>query len=357
MQISRAGNVGPVLVKRLFRRFGSVEKIAGASNAALMSVEGVGEKTAAALRKAMQDGDVDREIELCEANNIKITTLEGDDYPALLKETPYAPAILYYKGNIPRERLAVAVVGARRCSLYGEDQAGIFGAALGQCGATVVSGLARGVDSAAHRGALISRGITVAVLGTGLLHIYPKENRALFEEIEQTGACISQFSPDTEPRAENFVPRNKIIAGMSLGTLVVEAGPTSGAMSTAGFSKDTGRPVFALPGRVDSLLSRGPHELIMDGAHLVRNAADILNVLDSSLNHTTQTNDELPLFPSSPEETAILASLKLREKHTDEIITETGLPAGAVNAAIFQLQLKKSIKKLPGNRFALNKRL
>lgn len=362
LKLSRANGVGPVTMRRLLARFGSLENIAGACCEGLKCVDGIGDKTALSILRSFELEDVESEIEKCQSNGIKILTITSPEYPQTLLTTDYAPPILYSKGEIFPIPKPIAIVGSRRCTLYGAEQAKLIGATLASWGFSIISGMARGVDSEAHKGAIIAGGKTLAVMGTGLLKIYPPENRKLFEEICEKGACISQFPPDTEPRPENFVPRNKIIAGISLGTLVVEASPSSGAMSTAEFAINLERKIFALPGRVDSMLSRGPNQLIRAGACLVTGAADIANELEGvlgkfdTINHNeTKDIKQQTLFDYNPTETIILKTLKNTPLHPDDIINQTGLSVAEVNSSLVRLQISGRVKRLPGNIFSLKK--
>lgn len=218
---------------------------------------------------------------LSKENKTRTLSLLDKDYPANLKYIYDPPSILYIKGNIlPEDTIAVAVVGSRRATYYGLKNAENLGFQLAAGGITIISGLARGVDSAAHRGALKARGRTIAVLGSGLNKIYPRENEELVEEIAQNGAVISEFALDTPPLRQNFPRRNRIISGLSLGVVVVEAAKRSGALITANFALEQGREVFALPGKIDSFTSKGTHDLIKQGAKLVESIEDIIEELE-----------------------------------------------------------------------------
>src|SRR5690606_27078295 len=234
----------------------------------------------AALRRAADAAA--HELEQARALGVTLLSLEDADYPPLLREIPNPPLVLYMKGDLqPRDLNAVAIVGSRKCSHYGREQAERFGSLLAGAGVTVISGGARGVDSAAHRGAIRHPdGRTIAVLGCGIDITYPPENQSLFEQIAARGAVISEYPIGTQPLAENFPRRNRIVSGMSRGVLVIEADTRSGALITARQAADDhNRPVMAIPGRVDNPLSAGPHALIRDGATLVTSLEDILDAL------------------------------------------------------------------------------
>jgi len=293
--------------------------------------------------------------------------MEDARYPTVLKQIYDPPPVLYVRGTLGREdNLGIAIVGSRRCSLYGQEQASRLAHLLAAGGFTIVSGLARGIDSAAHQGALAAGGRTLAVQGCGLAQAYPPENKKLFELISGSGACLSELPLQYEPLAENFPTRNRIIAGLSLGTIVIEAGLRSGALITAKTALDSNREVMAVPGKVDSPLSKGPHRLLKEGARLIESVEDVMEALgyvgDQLKEHTAVAsrraveNVETPLFDATRlklkgSEQAIYDSLGTEPLHVDQIIAETNLPPGAVNAGVMSLRLKGLIKQLPGNLF------
>jgi DNA processing protein len=271
------------------------------------------------------------------------------------------------KGTLGREdNLGVAIVGSRRCSIYGQEQASRLAHLLAAAGFTIVSGMARGIDTAAHTGALAAEGRTLAVQGCGLSRIFPPENAKLFDLISASGACISELPLAAEPLAENFPPRNRIIAGLSLGTIIIEAGLRSGALITAKTALESNREVMAVPGKIDSPLSQGPHQLIKQGARLIENVEDVMEALGyigeqlkehAALAAREATEKvETPLFETSKfnlkgQEKTIYDALGKEPVHLDQLIADTDLPAGAVNAAVVSLRLKGLIKQLPGNLF------
>jgi DNA processing protein len=348
--------------------FGSIDAILGASAASLARVEGVGEKTAEKIFRSKSDFDVEKELELADKFGVCVIDLTDDRYPAALKKIYDPPPVIYIKGDVrPSDGLAVAIVGSRRCSTYGTEQAQRFAHLLAASGFTIVSGMARGIDSAAHIGALSAGGRTLAVQGCGLSHIFPPENKSLFEKISQSGACISELPMEYEPLPENFPPRNRIIAGLSLATIVIEAMPRSGALLTAKAALENNREVMAVPGKIDSPLSRGPHGLIKQGAKLVESVEDVIDALeflqkdfaqhveDSSKKEIEKTQKLLfdtSKLNLSKEEQKILDCLDGEEVHIEELIAKSELPAGKVNATLISMRLKGIVKQFPGNYFA-----
>ena len=368
LKLIRADEVGPVTFGRLLKRFGSVDAALGASVSGLAQVEGIGFKTAERIAASRDRFDAREELELAARLGVWLLHMEDARYPALLKEIYDPPPVLYAKGTLTRDdTLGVAIVGCRRCSLYGQEQASRFAHLLAAAGFTIVSGMARGIDTAAHAGALAAQGRTIAVQGCGLSRVFPPENAKLFELISDCGACISELPLRSEPLAENFPPRNRIIAGLSLGTIIVEAGLRSGALITAQTALESNREVMAVPGKIDSPLSQGPHRLIKQGARLVESVEDIMEALgyvgEQLKDHTALAAGkavekvEAPLFDRANislkgHEKTIYDALDKEPVHIDEIISDTGLPAGTANAAVMSLRLKGLIRQLPGNLFA-----
>ena len=367
LRLIRADGVGPVTFARLLKRFGSVDAALGASVAGLAKVEGIGYKTAERIAASRGAFDAEAELERAGKLGVWLVHMEDARYPTVLKQIYDPPPVLYVRGTLGREdNLGIAIVGSRRCSLYGQEQASRLAHLLAAGGFTIVSGLARGIDSAAHQGALAAGGRTLAVQGCGLAQAYPPENKKLFELISGSGACLSELPLQYEPLAENFPTRNRIIAGLSLGTIVIEAGLRSGALITAKTALDSNREVMAVPGKVDSPLSKGPHRLLKEGARLIESVEDVMEALgyvgDQLKEHTAVAsrraveNVETPLFDATRlklkgSEQAIYDSLGTEPLHVDQIIAETNLPPGAVNAGVMSLRLKGLIKQLPGNLF------
>jgi len=361
VRLALTPGIGPLSVKRLIGHFGNTDRIFGASEADLAAVEGIGPKQIAATRTAAH---VDPRPELDRAAAAGVTLLAHSDpaYPELLRETYDPPFLLYVRGELkPRDALAVGVVGTRRASPYAREQAERFGGMLARSGLTVVSGLARGVDSCAHRGALDAAGRTLAIIGCGLNHMYPAENRDLAAEIACHGAVISEFPMDTEPARENFPRRNRIIAGLCLGVLVVEAPERSGALITARQAVEMNREVFAIPGRIDHENTAGCHALIREGATLVRDVDDVLAQI-GPLPDRVGVQAALPLAePSSGAgnavdaqgvERRILDALEHDPVHIDALCAATGLPVEKISAALMILELKRVVRQHPGKFFS-----
>src|SRR5688572_22188396 len=300
LQLALTDGIGPVLSRRLIDRAGDVERACAGEMKVLREVEGIGSAKATKIQQSIREAAaaVDSELTRAEAIGVRIICPDDQDvYPLLLRSIPDPPVVLYLKGTLePRDLNALGIVGSRRCTYYGREQAERFGSLLAGVGFTVISGGARGVDSAAHRGALAQpQGRTIAVLGSGVDTPYPPENAGLFEQIAKRGAVVSEFPLGTPPNKENFPRRNRIVSGMSRGVLIVEADVKSGALITARQAvEDHDRPVFAIPGRVDNPQSAGPHKLIREGAVLVETLDDLVQ----GLNPLPQDAVEPGLFTS-----------------------------------------------------------
>ena len=354
-------HVGPVRVRQLLQYFASPVSILEASRAQLMQVHGIGPDVAEAIATWESTIDLAGELKRIREFGCHIVTQEDENYPDLLREIYDPPTVLYVKGQLTRkDKNAVAMVGSRQTTHYGLESARKLAYQLGYVGVTVVSGGARGIDTAAHQGALSAKGRTVAVLGTGINIVFPPENVELFERIAANGAVITQFPFNRPADKQTFPIRNRIVAGMSLGTVVVEANLTSGALITANFATEYGRQVFAVPGRIDSPRSKGCHELIKKGAKLCESAEDILSEFEYLFPSTNR--------PAAPNETGVLPALTLseneqavvnclpdtQERTIDEVIRSSGLPASAVSVALLSLEMKRIVKQLPGKCFVRN---
>ncbi|MHC4691569.1 MAG: DNA-processing protein DprA [Planctomycetota bacterium] len=367
LKLINLDGVGPITFGKLIKHFGSVDRALGTSVSELAKIDGVGFKTAEQMAAARGKFDTTAELELADKFGVWIIHLDDKRYPPVLKRIYDPPPVLYIKGTLTRQdNLCISIVGSRRCSIYGKEQSSRLAHFLASAGFTICSGMARGIDTAAHQGALSAKGRTIAVQGCGLANIYPPENKKLFDLIAESGACISELPLQYEPLSENFPPRNRIISGLSLGTIVVEAGSRSGALITARAAMENNREVMAVPGKIDSPVSRGAHQLIKQGAKLIESVEDVMEALgyigQQLQNHVTEAakkaseKAEKPLFDASrlnlsDSEKTIYDYLTKEPSHIDQIIAETDLEPGVINAGLISLRLKGLIKQLPGNLF------
>lgn len=375
--------VGPIRLARLLEHFGSPDSVFAASRSELQRVEGIGPKIADSIVEYRNSPAVDREVEQATTNGVRILCPLDTEYPVPLKHIADPPICLYVRGSLePADAVAIAIVGTRRCSYYGREQALRFAELLAKAGFTIISGLARGVDSHAHRGALNAQGRTIAVLGNGLPAIYPPEHESLAADIRQNGAVLTESPMDSVPSTESFPRRNRIIAGLALGTLIIEAGKQSGALITARLATEYNREVFALPGRVDQPeLTAGVNRLIRDGhAKLVTSLDDILDELGKVGEAMRKEADQavLPAHLVSSENKADSSSKRLQRQvrtsemtaverrivdllgrdvfNTDQLAQETGLGINEVIPALTALELKGWVTRLPGSRYACRRR-
>lgn len=303
-----------------------------------------------------KDNYLKKEYNFVQFHQIQLLTYKDVDFPRLLKEIPDAPFLLYVKGNIKALNTpSVAMVGSRRASIYGLSMAEKFAGELAETGVTIVSGLARGIDAACHRAALKAKGTTMAVLGCGLCHVFPEENKNLAEEITSEGALVSEFSMGTFPLPYHFPKRNRIVSGLSLGVVVVEASAKSGALITSDFALEQGREVFAIPGKVDQPNSQGVNRLIKDGAKLVSCVEDILEELKLPLSayvgaglEPTPAKHTINL---SQTEKPVYEQLSDEPQHIDDLVEQCRIPVSQLMAVLLNLELKGIIKQLPGKLF------
>jgi DNA processing protein len=352
--------IGPVRVRALLDHFGDAPAVLRASRQQLLQARGLGEETAEAIANWEKTIDLDAELKRIADFGCRVVAQQDEEYPGLLQQIYDPPPVLYVKGQmLPKDKNAVALVGSRMTTHYGIEAARKLGYQLAYLGVTVVSGGARGIDSAAHQGALAAKGRTIAVLGTGINLVTPPENAKLFEQIAANGAVVTQFPFNRPGDKQSFPIRNRIVAGMTLGTVVVEANLTSGALITANFANEYGRQVFAVPGRIDSPRSKGCHDLIKKGAKLCEGAEDILSEFEYLFPASNK--------PLSPAETGVLPALELSENEQkvydtlskeeigiDDAIRKSGLPASAVSVALLSLEMKRLIRQLPGKLFVKN---
>ncbi len=349
--------IGPVRVRQLMDHFGDATEILRASKSQLLQVRGIGEETADAIAGWESRVDLGGELRRIAEFNCHVLTQADAEYPKQLREIYDPPVVLYVKGALTaQDHHSVALVGSRQTTSYGVETARKLAYQLAYVGVTVVSGGARGIDTAAHQGALAAKGRTIAVLGTGINLVFPPENAELFERIAASGAVITQFPFNRPADKQTFPIRNRIVAGMTLGTVVVEANLSSGALITANFATDYGRQVFAVPGRIDSPRSKGCHDLIKKGAKLCEGAEDVLSEFEylfpaSNKSASPAETGVLPALSLTENETRILTALTQEETHIDELIRACGLPAATVSVGLLGLEMKRMVRQLPGKLF------
>lgn len=357
IRLTMVPGVGPHLLRALLEHFRSPDRVFAASRGALRDVPGIGPKLADTIADAPRRIDAQAELDLCRQHSVTVLSQDDAEYPPLLKDIPDPPCLLYVKGRLePRDQLAIAIVGSRRSTPYGERTAERLSSALARTGFTVISGLARGVDAAAHRGALKAGGRSIAVLANGLASIYPPEHVDLARALTESGAIVSEMPMRQSPLAGLFTQRNRIISGLALGVVVVEATPRSGSLSTARHALEQNREVFAVPGPVDSLSSRGCHRLIRDGARLVETVDDILEELGPLSREIRAAPDEPPVrhpaeLALADTERDLLGHLSDEPTGVDDLIVRTRLTASQVMATLSVLELKRLVRRLPGHRF------
>ncbi|MCB8945069.1 MAG: DNA-protecting protein DprA [Ardenticatenaceae bacterium] len=346
--------IGPAKVQALLDYFGGLGPAWHATELQLQKI-GLDQRAIQSFFEARLQLDLDDCLAKVDKAGIQLLTWETADYPPYLREIPTAPHLLYLQGELKDvDRLAVAVVGTRRLTAYGRQVTRDLVLGLVRNGVTIVSGLARGIDAVAHKTALEAGGRTLAVLGSGLDCIYPSEHRSLAKQIMSgQGAVISEYGLGIQPEAKNFPPRNRIISGLSLGVLVVEAGERSGALITANFALEQGRDVFAVPGNINSVASQGPNRLIQDGAKLVTSVDDILDELNLQM-VAEQTAVQM-LLPETAEEAALLAELSYEPTHVDELGRVTGFPTSLVSSTLTMMELKGMVQQTGGMKYVLSR--
>lgn len=346
--------LGRVLLRRLLEAFGDPEAVLAAGLPDLLAVKGMRKAVAWRIRRRETTLDPAVELKRLEGAGGRIVTYRDADYPALLREIHDPPMVLYAKGGrLPADALAVAVVGSRNASHYGLQAAERLAFSLARRGAVVVSGMARGVDAAAHLGCLKAGGFTVAVLGTGLDVPYPRGHRELALRVARRGMLLTEFPMGTPPEPRNFPVRNRIISGLSRGVVVVEAARTSGSLITAGLALDQGREVFAVPGSIGSLKSRGTHHLIRQGAKLVENADDVLEEfgMERLQGHTEPETPAAAPAALAEDERRLFEIVEDTPLHVDEIVRRAGMDPGTVLGVLMRLELRGVVRQLPGKYF------
>lgn len=341
--------IGAVRLQALLDAFGDLET---AWNASLFDLAGAGlsRKLVERVAQMRTSVNLDDFVAQAEKAGIRILTWQDDEYPSHLKEIDQPPPVLYLRGEITAEDdWSVAIVGTRAVTPYGRQATEELATVLAHNGVTVVSGLARGVDAIAHSAAIKAGGRTIAVLGSGVDRIYPPENRQIAEKISSQGAIVSDYAPGTPPESANFPPRNRIISGLSMAVVVVEAGDTSGALITAEFAVEQGRDVFAIPGSIYAPQSKGTNRLLSNGAKTLLTPQDVLQALD--LTRNVERREIRKVLPADTTEAALLDLLGPEPVHVDEIRNRTGLPIEKVSSALTMMELKGMVRQVGGMNY------
>src|SRR5216110_1705105 len=347
--------VGPVRLRKLLQVFGTPERVLTAKRGELRAVEGIGGEVADQIAAWESTLDLAAELNRIRDFGATVITQKSSSYPKALREIHAPPIVLYVWGELQeRDNHAIGIIGARRTTHYGSESAKKLAYQIAYAGLTVISGLARGIDTAAHQGALAAKGRTIAVIGSGLSRLYPPENRGLAEKIRDgNGAIVSEFSMEIEPDRQTFPMRNRIISGWSHGILVVEAGANSGALITASQALEQGRAVYAVPGHINAPSAIGSNRLIQQGAKLVMDAGDVLDDLQILLPETKPSPQAAAraLPPLSEEERRVYESIDATETSIDDIAAKSQLPSSVVSSTLLGLELKRLVKQLPGKYF------
>lgn len=343
--------IGPAKVRALVDHFGDLEA-AWHANATSLAQAGLDRRAIDNLTGRRGALDLDAEMDKIEQQGITFLTWEDADYPSLLREVYNPPPVIYVRGKLcPEDEWAIAIVGTRKATLYGRQVTERLSADLATNHMTVVSGLARGIDSVAHRAALEAGGRTIAVLGCGLDRVYPAENHQLAHDIIKNGALISEYALGTPADARNFPPRNRIISGLSLGVLVTEAGIRSGALITVDFATEQGREVFAVPGNILSKGSEGCNRLIHDGAKMVLGVEDILEELNLSM--IAQQVEARAVLPENEIEARLLELVSDNPTHMDELCRQSELPIQEISSTLAMMELKGIVRQVGGMNYVL----
>jgi DNA processing protein len=351
LRLSLISGVGPLTRRALLARFGSPEAVFRAAPDELRSV---GPKLMRSIVAAGDEIDPESEIAICRASNVAILTEADEAYPRMLREIHDPPGVLFVRGELlPQDTLAVAIVGTRHATQYGLRQAELLAGSLARAGLTIVSGLARGIDAAAHRGAIQAGGRTIAVLASGVLNIYPPEHEELARQVIAHGALVSESPPRFAPLSGAFPQRNRLISGLALGAIIVEAAERSGALITARLAAEQDREVFAVPGHVDSRTARGCHRLIRDGAKLVESADDVLEELGPLVQATPRADGQIVHHPAelllNEPEKAVLAAIDGEATSIDQIVVDTGMAVARVLSTLSVLEMRRLIRRLSGS--------
>ncbi|MEO5717876.1 MAG: DNA-processing protein DprA [Chthoniobacterales bacterium] len=353
--LNMVAGMGPVRLRKLLEVFETPERILAAKRGELRTVDGIGSDVADKIASWESTVDLSAELERIRDFGAEVITAQAPVYPRQLREIHAPPIVLYVWGELTeRDQHAIAVIGSRRTSHYGAECAKKLSYQLAYAGLTVISGLARGIDTAAHQGALAAKGRTIAVIGSGLTKLYPPENAVLAEKIRSgNGAVVSEFSMAVEPDRQTFPMRNRIISGWSHGILVVEAGLNSGALITASQAIEQGRSVYAVPGHINAPTAHGSNRLIQQGAKLVMDASDILDDLQILLPEKQKLPEAAarPLPELSADERLVYDAIRPTETPIDQIAATSELPAATVSSVLLRLELKRLVKQLPGKYF------
>jgi len=355
LALSFVPGVGRVTYSRLINQFNSPRLVLEAPIEKLKKC--VNEKVARAIKNFSHKDRVEKELSLMKRFQVSLVTLKDNNYPKNLAHIYDPPPFLYMKGKLKEEdKISIAIVGSRLSTNYGRSVAERISRELTKQGITIISGMARGIDSSAHKGALSANGRTIAVMGCGLDVMYPPENSKLYQQIVSKGAVVSEFPMSTPPEGSNFPTRNRIISGISLGVAIIEASSSSGSLITARLALEQGREVFAVPGMVNYATSKGTHRLIKDGAKLIENASDILDEIlpqCSSPDNTSRANNlSEKLSDLSPEAKSIFKFLDKEPIHIDAVIKKSGLSIGLISSILLDLELKGIVEQSPGKMFA-----
>ncbi len=346
---NRVRGIGPARLRMLLDVFGDAERAWHAPAEALARA-GLDRRSLENLLETRAHLDLDREMRRIAAVGAHVLTWEDGEYPKLLAEIPDPPPVLYVRGELkPEDAWAVAVVGTRRASAYGREVTRRLVTALVQAGVTIVSGLARGIDTVAHQTALEAGGRTIAVLGCGIDLVYPPEHRDLARRIAAQGALVTEYPLGTQPEPGNFPPRNRIISGLSLGVVVTEAGRDSGAIITADYAAEQGRDVFAVPGSILAAGCAGPNRLIQDGARPVLEPNDILRELNLTM--VAQQAEARQALPATETEALILSHLSDEPVHVDDLTRAVGLPVAQVTSTLALMELKGMVRQVGGMKY------
>ncbi len=356
LTLFHANGIGSARFRALLSAFGCPSEVLGASERALKEVPGIEAVTAAAIHAASQEAAGNELLNKLTTCAARMVSIWDESYPRQLKEIHDPPALLFFRGELPlRNEPCIAIVGTRTPSNYGMKQAHQIAAELAGAGAAIISGMARGIDTAAHDGALAGKGKTFAVFGCGIDIVYPSENQSLAERIAASGGLISEFLPGTQPDGGLFPRRNRIISGLCRAVLVIQGSVTSGAMITARCALEQNREVFALPGNVEDRRSRGPHQLLREGAILVESAADLVRELEMNKSAGDPQATKLSLPALNPSEEGLIARLGADPVHIDQLVRELNRSVASILADLLGLEMKGWVAQMPGKLFALKK--